>query len=62
MRWRNANEPGELIAREPRQGRQEQAQFANTATQRQDFGQTTARPTAAGQLTVKLGEARRHAW
>lgn len=61
MWWSNANEPGEFIGRKPRQRRQQQAQFADTAMHRQDFDQAATRPAAAWQLTVKLGKARRHA-
>ena len=60
--WRgNANQPGQFVTREPGQRRQQQAQLADAATQRQELGQTTTRPAATGQLAVEIGEARRHA-
>ena len=60
--WRgNADQPGQFVTREPGQRRQQQAQLADAATQRQKFGHTTTRPATTGQLAVEIGEARRHA-
>lgn len=57
----NADQPGQFVTRKTGQRRQQQAQFADAVTPRQEFGQTAARPATTGQLAVEIGETRRHA-
>lgn len=43
------------LARQAGQRRQQQADFADTATVDQDFGEISARPAAARQFSVEFG-------
>jgi len=46
------------LARESREGRAEQAPFADRCLRRQEFGQAAPRPASAGQLGIERSKAR----